>query len=219
MVNWLTVILSALGGAAGAALLLTTLWKTLGSIWTDRLRLQLQHENDEKIEKLRAALQAQTDRTQKLLDASVQKAVLVTRTRFETEFNAYKEIYPALCEVKHTIGQTRPLFAVVPAEETNEERRKRLSVALCELMAAHNKAITLKDNLAPFYAPEVYTMLDECLKASGLEIMDVQIAGGDAFAFDWYEKGAMRQDAFNEAFYKVGTLIRERIASLGILPQ
>jgi len=43
-------------------------------------------------------------------------------------------------------------------------------------------------------------------------------SGGDAYGLDWYEKGAKRQDAFNEAFTRVTKLIRERIASLGILP-
>jgi hypothetical protein len=86
-------------------------------------------------------------------------------------------------------------------------------------MAAHNKAIMLKDNLAPFYSHEVYQTLEACLKASGLAIIDVQTSGGDAFSLAWFEEGAKRQDAFNEAFYRVTKLIRERIASLGILPQ
>lgn len=219
MVNWLTVILGTLGGTAGAGLVVAALWKFLSTVWTDRLRLQLEHENNEKIEKLRAELQAQTDKTQKLLDAGVQKAVLVTRTQFETEFNTYKEIYAALSEVKHTIGATRPLMSVVPENETEEDRFKRLGTALKELMSAHNKAITLKDNLAPFYAPEVYMALGECLNASGHEIIDVQTSGRESFTFDWFEEGTRRQEAFSEAYQRVGRLIRERIASLGILPQ
>lgn len=80
MANWLTVLLSAIGGTAGAVLVLGALWKFLGTVWTDRLRLQLEHENNEKIEKLRAELHLQSEKTQRLLDAGVQKAVLVTRT-------------------------------------------------------------------------------------------------------------------------------------------
>jgi hypothetical protein len=129
MVNWLTVLLSALGGTAGAGLIVAGLWKFLGTVWADRLRLQIEHDNNEKMEKLRADLQVQTDKAQKLLDAGVQKAVLVSRTQFETEFNAYKEIYAALCEVKHTIRATRPQSAVVPAGENDEERLKRLGGA------------------------------------------------------------------------------------------
>jgi hypothetical protein len=219
MVNWLTVILRTLGGTAGAGLVVAALWKFLGTVWTDRFRLRLEHERNEKIEKLRAELQAQTDKTQKLLDAGVQKTVLVARTQFETEFNAYKEIYAALTEVKHTIGATRPLIGVAPENETEEDKFKRLGTALQELMSAHNKAIVLKDNLARFYAPEVYRALSECLNASGHEIIEVQTSGRESFTFAWFEEGAKRQEAFNVAYESVGRLIRERIANLGILPQ
>jgi protein-tyrosine-phosphatase len=43
--------------------------------------------------------------------------------------------------------------------------------------------------------------------------------GQKTFSDPWYEDGYERQQEFVAAYRKVGELIRERIASLGILPQ
>lgn len=212
-----------LGGAAGAALVLAALWRFLRTVWTDRLRLQLQHENDQKIERLRAELQVQTDKTQKLLDAGVQKAVLVTRTHFETEFNAYKEIYAALTEVRHAIHATRPVWLFPPANETEEDRDERLltelNITSKNLVTAHNKLVILTNNLAPFYSPEVHFALEKCVNTLKLELLQVKTGSKKFFSEAWYEDGERRQNEFIEAYRKVGDLIRERLASLGIVQQ
>jgi hypothetical protein len=220
MVNWLTVLLSTLGGTVGAAAVLAALWKFLGTVWADRLRLQIEHDNNEKIEKLRADLQVQTDKAQKLLDAGVQKAILVTRTQFETEFNAYKDIYAVLTEVRYAVVQTRPTW-IAPSNESAEEKGKRfrsaLNTAFENLATAHNKLVVLRDNLAPFYAAEVYTTLGECISTSKMELFQVRTAGQETFSTPWYADGHQRQQEFIAAHRRVGELIRERIASLGII--
>lgn len=218
-VTWLSVLLNLLGGAAGAAVLLGALWETLAKIWTDRLRLDVELKHNKELEAVKALLREQTDKTQKLLEANIEKAVLVTRTHFETEFNAYKEIYAALCEVKYAIVSTRPVMRIRPEDESLEDRRKELSETHGQLERAHAVAVRLKENLMPFYSVVVYDQICECLKASAGEMMDIRLANERRFTSEWYNEGTVRQETFLTAFGQVGVLIRERIASLGILPQ
>jgi hypothetical protein len=100
----------------------------------------------------------------KLLDAGVQKAVFVTRTQFETEFNAYKQIFAALTEVRYAVEQIRAVWQP-PSSEEKDEREKRLlaglNVAYKQLAVAHNELLMLKDNLCPFHASLVHAALGE----------------------------------------------------------
>jgi hypothetical protein len=186
------------------------------------LRLQIEHDNNEKIEKLRADLRVQTDKAQKLLDAGVQKAVLVTRTQFETEFNAYKEIFAILTEVRYAVEQTRPVWqpsSSMSEEEREKRQRDDLNAAYRQLSNAHNRLVVLKDNLCPFYSPLVHAALANCINTSKLEIFQLTTGGQKTFSTPWYLDGQQRQQEFLAAYRQVEGLIRERIASLGVLPQ
>jgi hypothetical protein len=197
--------------------LFAALWKVLGKIWTDRLRLQIEHDNNEKIENLRAGLQAQTAKTQQLLDANLQKAVLVTRTHFETEFDSYRELFAALVKVKLCMDATRPQMRVA-REDYEDTKHEQLRAALGDLIAAHNSVIEMKDTLSPFYSPEVYTAVERCLNASGHEIIEIQTAGDSTFTHEWFTQGTKRKEEFMLGYQQTSKAIRDRIASLGIIP-
>jgi hypothetical protein len=157
--------------------------------------------------------------TQTLLDASVQKA---SRTQFETEFDAYKEIYAALTEVRYAIEQNTPVWIPPSLEDAKVKDkwvRSELNNRFKNLATAHNKLVTLRDNLAPFYATEVHAALGDCVKTSEFELFQVRIAGQKTFSTRWYQDAYKRQFEFLAAYRKVGELIRERIASLGIVEQ
>ena len=62
-------------------------------------------------------MRASVEKANRLLDAGISKAILVTRTHFETEFVAYKEILTALSEVKNCIHSTRPVFIIAGEED------------------------------------------------------------------------------------------------------
>src|SRR6266566_560383 len=126
--DWPTIIVSTLGGAGGAVAVVFGLSKWLGKVWEDRLLESLRQANRLEIEKIKTdsnteivKLQNTLDRANKLLDASVQKATFVTRTQFETEFNAYKEIFAALSELSHCIAWTRPTLRITKTDETRED--------------------------------------------------------------------------------------------------
>ena len=62
-------------------------------------------------------MRASVEKANRLLDAGISKAILVTRTHFETEFVAYKEILTALSEVKNCIHSTRSVFIIAGEED------------------------------------------------------------------------------------------------------
>jgi hypothetical protein len=170
-----------------------------------------------ELEGLKSELQLSVDRANRLLNVGVSKVSLVTKTQFETEFSAYKEIFAELSELKHCIKATRQSMGIGPANQSDEEKLKRLGTKLSELTAAHNTTLTKTDNLSPFYSLEINQALGQCLNASGLEIMEVQTGGQEAFTFDWFREGTQRQREFMAGYELVVKLIRERIASLGVL--
>jgi hypothetical protein len=225
--DWPTIILATVGGTGGGVAVVVVLSKWLGKVWADRLLETLQQENRIEIEKIKTAsnaeivrLQNTLDRANKLLDASVQKATIVTRTQFETEFGAYKEIFAALSDLSHCIAWTRQTIRITKSNETREEKIEELTTNYEALLQAHNKAIILKQNLSPFYATEIYEALALCLNESGGEINDLRLSvnSPEQFTSGWYEQGADRQEAFRRGYNQVSKFIRERIASLGILP-
>ena len=218
MFDWLTVVTSVFGSAATSMIVVYGLSRWLGDVWKARIVENLSQANRKELETLKSELQQSVDKANRLLDVGISKVTLVTRTQFETEFAAYKEIFAELSEVKHCISATRPMMGIGPIDESKEEKLKQLSMRLSELMKAHNKTLTLTDNLSPFYLVEINQALGTCLKASGFEIMEIQIAGEESFTFGWFQQGKKRQEEFMEGYDQVVKLIRERIASLGILP-
>ena len=81
--------------------------------------------------------------------------MFVTRAHFETEFEAMKDIFSCLSEVRLAMNAIRPMFAVEPAAETEDERLKRLSERFKILMIATDKLLNTSESKAPFYSEEL----------------------------------------------------------------
>jgi len=218
MVNWPEFATGIFGGAAGSLVVVYGLSRWFGEMWKARIVESLMQANRKELETLKSELQHSVDKANRLLDAGISNVTLVTRTQFETEFAAYKEIFAELSEVKHCIKGTRPMMGIGPLDQSREEKLKRLSERLSELMSAHNKALTLTDNLSPFYSVEINQALGTCLRASGFEIMEIQTAGNESFTLEWFRDGKKRQEEFMGGYDQVVKLIRDRLASLGVLP-
>jgi hypothetical protein len=162
-------------------------------------------------------MEASVDRTNRLRDAGISKALLVTRPHFETEFRAYKEIFAALSDVKNCLRATRPQF-IIAGEEDRTKDKADLLERMNKLIRKHNVAGVVSDNLRPFYQDEIYQGIQKCFNASKYEILQLKTAGSKIFGEDWFEDGRKRQQALTEEYLQVSKLIRERIVSLGVLP-
>jgi hypothetical protein len=217
MFDWFGLVTGVLGGTAASLVVVCGLSRWLGDVWRGRILEKVQQDNRKELEALKSEMQSSVDRANRLLDAGISKAILVTRTHFETEFTAYKEIFAALSEVKHCIRATRPMLTI-EGELTLQEKKEQLLNRLRDLMKAHNNALTLSDNLSPFYSEEINQSISKCLKASGLEISEIKLGGDGTFHSQWFQQGQKRQDEFMEGYNETAKLIRERLASLGVLP-
>jgi hypothetical protein len=89
---------------------------------------------------------------------------------------------------------------------------------LNKLISAQNKAFIVSENLRPFYEDEVYQGIQECFKSSKFEILEVKTGSYGTFNQQWFEAGRKNQEAFTQDYLHVSTLIRDRLASLGVLP-
>ena len=219
MINWLEFALSIFGGAAGGVLIVFGLSRWLGDVWKGKILEKVQQANRKELESLRSEMQASVEKANRLLDAGISKAIIVTRTHFETEFTAYREIFAALSDVKNCIHVTRPVL-IIAGDEHAVKDEKNLVERLNNLITAHNRTVVLVDNLRPFYRDEIYQAVQDCFNSSKREIFQVKTGGGfQAFSAPWFEEGRKNQEAFSKAYNLVAGLIRDRLASLGVLPQ
>jgi hypothetical protein len=202
----LTAILS--GGVTGGVI--SAVWNHFSKLWLQR------HEAGLK-QKL-AALDDAFQRSQRQAQAEIDRSVFVTRAHFETEFEAMKEMFSCLSQVQLAMNGLRPTFSVEPTDETDEERRKRLSIRLKNLSDVYNKLIVESEARAPFYTAELYSAVEGCLRAASTEINSVRTAGANTFTFDWFQEGEKNRGTFSQSYYKVAEIIRDRISRLAVLP-
>lgn len=218
MVNWPEFVTNVFGGAAASLIVVYGLSRWLGDVWKAKILERVQQDNRKELEAIKSEMQTSVDKANRLLDAGISKAILVTRTHFETEFTAYKEIFAALSDAKNYLHAIRPVF-IITGEAESVKDEKNLVDRLNKLIAAQNKAFVVSDNLRPFYQDEIYQGIQECFKSSKFEILQVKTGGGfSMFNQDWFEAGRKNQEAFVRDYLHVSTLIRDRLASLGVLP-
>jgi hypothetical protein len=217
MFNWPEFITSFLGGSAASLVVVYGLSRWLGDVWKSKIIERLQQENRRELEIMKSEMQISVDRANRLLDAGVSKAILVTKTHFETEFIAYKEIFAAVTDVKNRLHAIRPVF-IISGEGDRVRDEKDLVDRLNKLIDANNKAVVVSENLRPFYQEEIYQGIQKCFNASKLEIFQVKTGGHNTFSAEWFEQGRKHQEDFSEDYIRVSTLIRERLSSLGVLP-
>ncbi len=218
MVNWPEFVTGIFGGAAGSLIVVYGLSRWLGDVWKAKILEKVQQDNRIELQAMKSEMEASVAKANRLLDAGISKAILVTRTHFESEFAAYKEIFTALSEVKNSLHAVRPVF-IIAGEGEQVRDKEKLVDRLNKLIEANNRAVVVSDNLRPFYQDEIYQGIQECFKSSKFEILEVKTGGGEStFSQNWFEAGRRNQEAFVRDYLHVSTLIRDRLASLGVLP-
>lgn len=195
----------------------------LGQVWLGRLLVREKAKYSRELEQLKATYAQELqqsrdalDRSQTLLRAEIDRSVFVTRAQFETEFGAYKQVFEGLAEMRLSMAAMRPMLG--PGEST-EDRQRRLADRFQDLTNAYNKAVSVIENLSPFYPKNIYNELLECLRAAHLEMLQVQTGGSETFSPKWYSQGEQQMAKFTMAYNAVSDMIRDRIAVLAILPR
>ncbi len=212
-------------GGVGGALMVTGLSRWLGDVWLGRLLAKEKAKYDQQLEQLRAGYAEKLegykdalDRSKNLLQAQIERSVFVTRAHFETEFEAYKKIFEDLAEVRLLMAAMHPTLRIAREDESREDRLKELSANLLKLADAHDKAARTTENLAPFYPQEVLEKVNRCLQLIRIEILNVQTGGERTFSAEWSRQGEDRVNEFLLAYKDASDAVRQRIATLAILP-
>lgn len=214
-------ILVSLGGG-GAIVWAMSSW--FGKIWAERILESDRNKYSTEMEVLRAdyarALEEhknQLEKTIRVRQAELDKAVFVTRVHFETEFEALKHVFAKLAELRLQMSGLRPSFSVVPASDTREAKSKRLHEALSKFTDAYNEFVSISENLSPFYPTDIFQEFEKCRHAASVEITHISTSGDSAFTHDWFLEGKRQLDEFLKSYARASNLIRERISKLSVI--
>ncbi len=107
--NWREILS---GGVAGA--IVSALWNFVSRFFLQRDQAGLTNEL--------ARLKDDLERAQKRTQAEIDRSVFVTRAHFESEFEAMKQVFSCLSQVRLAMESLRPMVSVVPANEPEPER-------------------------------------------------------------------------------------------------
>jgi hypothetical protein len=192
----------------------------LGKAYLDR---QLAKHNRE-LESLKAeygkqleGYKAELDTSKRLLQADIDKTILVTKVHFETEFNALKDVFAKLAELKLLFASLRPTVGLAPQGQTKEDKRVALEAMFGKFTHAYNMLLETTEFLGPFYPPEIYEAIKQCIQSANREILDLSTSGPDMFTSHWYQRGDENLTKYGEQFGIVSDRIRNRISRLTIV--
>jgi hypothetical protein len=214
-VDWITVVVSAAINTPAVAGLLG---------WLGKRRLEHESaQHNSELETLKASYvtelekyKDQLDRSKLLLQADIDKTILVTRVHFETEFDALKSVFARLAEVKLQMPAVRPKFSVALVDETLEKKLARLTDRINALQEAYNGLLETSEHLSAFYPQNIHEQVEQCLRRAKCEISDSSHSREEIFTQDWYDRGQSNVEEFMKIFESVSTLIRDRISKLAI---
>jgi len=210
---WLKIIV---GGGVSGIVAVSAASRWLGDFWLGRLLEKEKAKYTKEIEELKARFAQELEHYRAQLDRST----FVTRAHFEVELESYKQVFEGLGEIRLAIQRTRPLMEVVTAPQpSQQERLASLVERLNDLANAQNKTVLVIEKLSPFYPRDIYLKLEACLAVVRREILDIKTSGGTMFSSEWYDIGQQRLDAFFPLYNGVTEAIRERIATLAIVPR
>lgn len=219
------IVGTVVGGAIGGTAAVAGLSKWLGEVWLGRILTKEKAQYDQQLEQLKAGYEIKLeqykdalDRSKNLLRAQIDGFVFVTRAHFESEFSAYKEIFENLGEVRLLMPAMHPQIEVTHESDTSEEKLKRLLANLKQLEEAHNKAVRTVEYRGPFYPEDILDRLSKCLQLVRAEILHVQTGGNNTFSPAWHVAGEKRVQDFLAAYHQASDAVRQRIATLKILP-
>jgi hypothetical protein len=124
-----------------------------------------------------------------------------------------------LAEVRLVMSIMHPMLRVVSDNETRDDRISELAANFKRLAEAHDKAVRTIENLGPFYPQDIFENLSACLQLVRIEIANIQTGGERTFSMQWNREGEQRVDEFMRAYQQASEAVRQRIATLAMLPQ
>jgi isoleucyl-tRNA synthetase len=207
-ISWPTLLVSVASSGATAWAVVAALSRHLGERWLANHKGEL----DKEFEAYRDTL----EQRRKRVEAELGQRTYVSKTQFDTEFNAIKECFAKLSTLRLHINTLRPFRDRLLVDD-NEEKRNAISSRLVPAVPAYNDFVDATDGFFPFIAEDIYNALHECAVAARTEMDNILDAGvKNAFSPEGYAAAGKNQDRLYVAYLKAAKLTRLRFARLAI---
>jgi hypothetical protein len=158
-----------------------------------------------KVEGIKAQHSLELER----LRSELGRASLIHKAQYETEFRAYKEIWPRLVDVQRAAAALRPIWDYTDPKESPEERRRRRSQEFGEAFNALQNAVWKRK---PFYSAAVHRELQELTHLAHGEAIDYQ--HGDPNRDDNYWPDTIKNmEAISAKVDMICEAIRQRVSA------
>lgn len=167
-----TFVASLVGSGATAWLAVRGFSGHLANRWLAKYKNDL----DKEFESYKDLL----EQRRKRVEAELGHRSYVTKTQFDTEFNAVKDIFAALGRVRLSFNGLRPFLDWTPNDE--KERLKLISGRLNHFTERFNVLVDTVESVYPFVPQEIYAQLEICMRNSLIEIRHIQEAGVEALS-------------------------------------
>lgn len=207
---WLDVLTTLLGSGIGTAIVVG-LSKWLGEIWSNRILENEKQENRKEIEKIKQDFQNQIECIKQdfqkefsKMDKLNEKAIYISKTQYDKEFEIYQEIWSKLQACIKSMGN---LYGGLGSDLSHASKRKEV------FDKAFNEYSDALDKFSPFYKKEIGEKFEEirkkCRRRGHLyQIYAIDVKENETFKSDRNLK--MTKDEMDE-FYKT---IPNNIAAL-----
>lgn len=202
--SWPTFLASLVGSGATAWMLVRGLGRHLAERWLARYKGEL----DKELELYRDTLQRKRGR----IEAELGQRTFVSRTQFETEFDALKECFRLLGKLRLSVNSLRPFIeSGIPQSEQEQQKVAAIRVELAT--EQFNCFVEAAETLYPFIPADVYEQFRECIAASRMEIEEFK---RDGFSPSGYTNQERNEKWFSGAYFKAADLTRKRFTELSI---
>jgi hypothetical protein len=209
MFSWTTFVASIVSN--GALLLVTA--RVFPGYLADRWLAQYKGQLDREFETYRDALK----RRRKQIEVELGHRVYVTKTQFDTEFNAVKDCFAALGKLGLGLNGLRPMIELSPRDPA--ERLPLLHRRLTDFYERYNLLVTTSESVYPFVPQDIYEQFEICTRVSWLEAEGIREDLNKALTPIGYLEGAKRTDEFNLAYFAAAKLIRHRFSQLAVVSE
>ena len=199
-----TFLTSLVGSGVTAWLVVKGLASHLGNRWMARYKSDL----DKEFENYRDSL----EQRRKQVEAELGHRTYVTKTQFDAEFNAMKDIFAALGKLRLSFNGLRPFIDWTPQDE--EEKVKLISSRLSIFVERFNVAVDAVESVYPFVPDQIYAQLEICIRQAQIEIGHIRESPPLALSASGYIDGAKQHEKFTNAYFRASKLMREHLKEL-----
>lgn len=208
MLDWRTVVTSVVTSGLLSTGVVLGLARYLGDRWMVRYKSRY----DLELEAFKDTL----EKKRKRIENELGHRTYISKTQFDTEYNALKDCFAALGLLRLAFNGLRPILDWIP--EDQQEKLKVLKTRLDFFSDRYNPLVNTAFSVYPFVPEDIYREFEKCMKAAILEIKHIQADPAKAFTNSGMEEGRRQREEFDSGYHAAAKLAREHFRQLSIVP-